>query len=74
LRIAAPLSLVGALLAEWLATGQGLGYHMLDAVAVSDYSGLWARVVLVTVYSAVLYGLIGMVEKVVLRRFGSVAR
>ncbi len=30
-RIAAPLALVGALLAEWLATGQGLGYLMLTS-------------------------------------------
>jgi ABC-type nitrate/sulfonate/bicarbonate transport system permease component len=74
LRIAAPLSLVGALLAEWLATGQGLGYKILDAAAVSDYTGLWARVVLITLYSALLYTLIGVVEKVVLARFGSVAR
>jgi len=48
LRIAAPLSLVGALLAEWLATGQGLGYGLLNASAVSDYNGLWARVALIT--------------------------
>jgi ABC-type nitrate/sulfonate/bicarbonate transport system permease component len=74
LRIAAPLSLVGALLAEWLATGQGLGYKMLDAVAVSDYNGLWTRVFLVTLYSALLYQLIGVVERVVLSRFGAVAR
>lgn len=73
LRIAAPLSLVGALLAEWLATGQGLGYKILDAAAVSDYTGLWARVVLITLYSAILYELIGAVEKVVLKRFGAVA-
>ena len=30
-RIAAPLALVGALLAEWLATGKGLGYLMLQS-------------------------------------------
>jgi ABC-type nitrate/sulfonate/bicarbonate transport system permease component len=73
LRIAAPLSLVGALLAEWLATGQGLGYKMLDAMAVSDYNGLWARVVLVTLYSALMYQLIGIVERIVLKRFGALA-
>jgi ABC-type nitrate/sulfonate/bicarbonate transport system permease component len=74
LRIAAPLSLVGALLAEWLATGQGLGYGLLNASAVSDYSGLWARVVLITVYSTALYQLVGIAESLVMRRFGSAAR
>jgi ABC-type nitrate/sulfonate/bicarbonate transport system permease component len=74
LRIAAPLSLVGALLAEWLATGQGLGYKILSAAAISDYDGLWTRVVLVTVYSAALYLLVGSAEKMVLSRFGPSAR
>ena len=69
LRIAAPLALVGALLSEWLATGQGLGYSILQASALSDYSGLWTRVVLVTLYSVILYKLIGAVEVLVLRRF-----
>jgi ABC-type nitrate/sulfonate/bicarbonate transport system permease component len=71
LRIAAPLALVGALLAEWLATGQGLGYKILTAAASSDYNGLWARVVLVTVYSALLYQLIGVVERAILARYGN---
>lgn len=71
LRIAAPLSLVGALLAEWLATGQGLGYGLLNASAVSDYEGLWARVVVITVYSTALYQLVGIAESLVMRRFGS---
>lgn len=70
LRIAAPLALVGAMLAEWLATGQGIGYKILTAAANSDYTGLWARVALVTFYSAALYQLIGVVERVVLRRVG----
>jgi ABC-type nitrate/sulfonate/bicarbonate transport system permease component len=70
LRIAAPLALVGALLAEWLATGTGLGYNMLTAAASSDYDGMWARVVLVTLYSMLLYLGVGIVERHVLRRFG----
>jgi ABC-type nitrate/sulfonate/bicarbonate transport system permease component len=70
LRIAAPLSLVGALLAEWLATGQGLGYGLLNASAESDYNGLWARVVIITVYSTVLYQLVGIAESLVMKRFG----
>lgn len=74
LRIAAPLALVGALLAEWLATGQGLGYGLLNASAVSDYNGLWARVVLITVYSTALYQLVGIAEGLVMKRFGSAPR
>ena len=50
-RIAAPLALVGALLAEWLATGKGLGYLMLTAIPSSQYAKMWAAVVVVTVTS-----------------------
>ena len=67
--VAAPLALVGALLSEFLATGEGLGSEILRAGALSDYSGLWARVVLVTLYSIILYKVIGGIEGRVLARY-----
>jgi ABC-type nitrate/sulfonate/bicarbonate transport system permease component len=69
LRIAAPLSLIGALLAEWLATGKGLGYLMLQSETLSNYNLLWAATVLVTAYSVFLYTAISGVEKRVMVRF-----
>jgi ABC-type nitrate/sulfonate/bicarbonate transport system permease component len=74
LRIAAPLALVGALLAEWLATGRGLGYKIIQSSAMSDYNGLWARVALVTLYSVALYKVIGAVEQLVLSRYAPATR
>lgn len=73
LRIAAPLALVGALLAEWLATGDGLGYLTLLSMNSFEKDQLWAGVFLVTVYSVILYSLIGAVERRVLARFGDSA-
>lgn len=70
LRIAAPLALIGALLAEWLATGHGLGGLMLETESLSEYNLLWAATVLVTAYSVFLYTAISGVEKRVLVRFG----
>ena len=69
LRIAAPLALIGALLAEWLATGRGLGYLMLQSETLSNYNLLWAATALVTAYSVFLYTTISGVEKRVLTRF-----
>jgi ABC-type nitrate/sulfonate/bicarbonate transport system permease component len=69
LRIAAPLALVGALLAEWLATGQGLGYLMLQAESLSNYNMLWSTVVLVTAFSLLIYTAISGIERRVLARF-----
>jgi len=73
LRVAAPLALVGAVLAEFLVTAKGLGYLLETSMASSVYNQLWAAVVLVTVYSIILYSVIAAIEKVVLRRFGAVA-
>lgn len=72
LRIAAPLALVGALLAEWLSTGHGLGYLMLQAGSLSNYNLLWSCTALVTIYSIVAYSLIAAVEKIAMAKYGEV--
>lgn len=70
-RIAAPGAMLGAVLAEWLSTGQGLGYLMLEAGTGSEFALLWSGVVLTTVVSAAVYAAVGLVEAPVLRRFGT---
>lgn len=69
MRIAAPLALIGALLAEWLATGQGLGYMMLQSMTMFEIDQLWSCVAIVTFASVVLYGIISSIENVVLSRY-----
>ena len=69
LRIAAPLALVGALLAEWLSTGHGLGYLMLQAGSLSNYNLLWSATALVTIYSIVVYSIIAAIEKIALAKY-----
>jgi ABC-type nitrate/sulfonate/bicarbonate transport system permease component len=71
LRIAAPLALVGALLAEGLATGDGLGWLMAESRVSFQIEQLWAAVFLVTAYSVALYTLIGAIERLVLTRFAT---
>ena len=72
--LAAPLALIGALLAEWLATGKGLGYLMLQSQTLSEYDMLWAAVALVTTYSIIVYSIISGVERMVLGRYGDPTR
>lgn len=69
LRIAAPLALIGALLAEWLATAEGLGYLMLQSMVNFNLDLLWAAGALVTFFSIVLYNVISSVEGAVLARY-----
>jgi ABC-type nitrate/sulfonate/bicarbonate transport system permease component len=66
-RVAAPTALLGALLAEWLATGDGIGTLMLRAGTVAAYDRLWASVALVTAVSFILYGIASLCESLSLR-------
>lgn len=71
-KIAAPGAIVGATLAEWLATGKGLGDLMLVSSSDSQWATLWSCVVAITVASVVIYNLVSMVERPVLARLGTV--
>jgi ABC-type nitrate/sulfonate/bicarbonate transport system permease component len=68
LRVASPLAITGAMLAEWLATGSGLGYSIASDVATSDYDALWTRVALATLFSLTLYQGIRYVERITIGR------
>ena len=61
LRINVPAAIIGALLAEWLATDKGSGAEMLSVLNTFDYGELWAAVVLVTLVSMVLYSIVSAV-------------
>jgi len=69
-RIAAPGALLGAILAEWLATGQGLGDLMVTSSSTANYSMLWAAVVLITAVSILVYNVVSAVERPVVAHFG----
>ncbi len=65
-RIAAPTALLAATVAEWLATGTGLGNMMAVDAATSRYTSLWSTVVVVTLIALVAYALVEVVERRVL--------
>ena len=68
-RIAVPGAVIGAMLAEWLATGQGMGYGMLQDANSFNYVDIWASVALLTGVSVLLYNVIAIAESAVLARF-----
>jgi sulfonate transport system permease protein len=67
-RIAGPAAIGGAILAEWLATGKGLGNVLTVSYSASNFNVLWSGAVLIVAVSVGLYGLIGVVEGLVLAR------
>ena len=50
------------MLAEWLATGTGLGSLMLRASASSKFAIVWSGAVLIVIVSIAAYSLVGVVE------------
>jgi ABC-type nitrate/sulfonate/bicarbonate transport system permease component len=62
LRVAAPGAIVGALLAEWLATGDGLGREMIRGKASFDYTTVWASTALVALAGMAVYGVAAVIE------------
>jgi ABC-type nitrate/sulfonate/bicarbonate transport system permease component len=69
LRLTAPAAILGAIIAEWLATGNGIGFLMIASSNTAEYDMLWSALVLVTVVSAALYTLAQAMETRVLRVF-----
>jgi ABC-type nitrate/sulfonate/bicarbonate transport system permease component len=70
LKISVPGAITGALLVEWLATGQGIGYAIVSAIGRARPSEVWTYVALITVVSIVLYNILAMLEESVLAKYG----
>lgn len=69
-RISVPGALIGALIGEWLGSGEGLGSSLIKAIPRYQYNELWASVAVVTIVSILIYAVVGVLESLVLERFG----
>ncbi len=69
-RISVPGALIGSLVAEWLATGQGIGGQIARDPVQFKYTEIWALIAVLTAVSIVLYTLVGLFETFVLARYG----
>jgi ABC-type nitrate/sulfonate/bicarbonate transport system permease component len=69
-RISVPGALIGALVSEWLATGEGTGGQIIRDIPSFQYANVWAAIAALTGVSIVLYTLVGLFEAFVLARFG----
>jgi len=70
IKISVPGAITGALIAEWLATGQGIGGAIVSAIGQAQINQVWAMGTAITVVSIALYMLVGLAETAVLRRMG----
>ena len=67
-RLSVPAAILAVTVAEWLATGRGLGALMAQTASTSDYNLLWSAIVVVTLGACIGYGLVSMIERAVLVR------
>jgi NitT/TauT family transport system permease protein len=72
LRIAVPLAMVGAVIGEFIAAQHGLGYIILSTSQNLETALTVAAIVLVTIWSTVLFQLVVAAERMLLRLFPAV--
>jgi sulfonate transport system permease protein len=72
-RLAVPRALLGVMIAEWLATGRGLGNLLNQSRGYLDYGMIWTVAVVSVLIAVALHQLILAVEGRVLRRMGTSA-
>ena len=68
-RLVAPAALLGVMIAEWLATGYGLGNLLNEARGELDYGMIWAVAFVAVSVSVLFYQCVQLVETRVLARF-----
>ncbi|MDF2991131.1 MAG: putative transporter permease component [Microbacterium sp.] len=71
-RLAVPLAVTGAMIAEWLATGEGLGGSIARSSGTFDFNQLWASAVVIALFTMCAYTVVSVAEALVTRRFGAI--
>jgi ABC-type nitrate/sulfonate/bicarbonate transport system permease component len=68
-RLAAPRAFLGVMIAEWLATGTGVGNLLNESRGMLDFGMIWSVAVAAIVIAVGLTAAVAAVERVVLRRY-----
>lgn len=69
-RLTVPRALLGVMIAEWLATGKGLGNLLNQSRGFLDYGMIWTVAAVSVLLSVSFYQAVVFVERRVLRRLG----
>ena len=66
LKICSTMSIIGAIVAEYIGSNKGLGFVIINAQYVLDTPPIFAAVILVSLLGAGLYGLVTLLEHLVM--------
>jgi ABC-type nitrate/sulfonate/bicarbonate transport system permease component len=69
-RLGLPGALMGVLVAEYLATGQGIGFILSNSAAMGRYDKLWTATVIITLVSVIMYAAVARAERWATRVYG----
>ncbi|MGN0186033.1 MAG: ABC transporter permease [Aristaeellaceae bacterium] len=67
IKMAIPMSIIGAAIGEWLGAQSGLGYFSRRMMTQLDGAGVFAPIVLLSLVAMLAVGLIALLEKAVVR-------
>lgn len=68
LKMAVPLSIIGAAIGEWLGAQSGLGYFSRRMMTQLDGAGVFAPIVLLALIALLLVGLLALIEKLIVKK------
>jgi NitT/TauT family transport system permease protein len=63
LRIAIPYALIGAIIAELVASNRGIGYLIDSSAAQFNTAGVFAALVVLTIIAAILNAIVGVIDR-----------
>ncbi len=67
LKMAVPMSIVGAAIGEWLGAQAGLGYFSRRMITQLDGAGVFAPIVVLSAVAILLVAILALIEKKVVR-------
>ena len=67
IKMAVPLSIIGAAIGEWLGAQSGLGYFSRRMMTQLDGAGVFAPIVLLSVAAMLVVALVGLIENKVVK-------
>ena len=70
MRLAVPRALLGVMIAEWLATGKGLGNLLNQSRGYLDYGMIWTVAVVAVLVAIAFYQIVIIAERLTLARLG----
>ncbi|EHJ01329.1 ABC-type transporter, integral membrane subunit [Clostridium sp. DL-VIII] len=67
IKMAVPLSIIGAAIAEWLGAQSGLGYFSKRMMTQLDGAGVFAPIVLLSLIAIIIVAIVNIIEKKVIK-------